>query len=150
VVSTALYGAATTGQEIALAGSAVTVASVAGLLANLDPAYLDGAKLYCSPGDYAKLVAADPKGLQAFHESVAAVVPTNCATSYVEGTVSGPVLANLGQFMTFRHVDSIGALVLKERYADLAQIGVVAYLRADFQASGKPRLRCSRTDRRSS
>lgn len=132
--TTALYAAAPAGQQVALSGSAVTNASVAGLLANLDPAYLPGCKLYVSAGDYAKLVVDDPVKLRAFPVPV---VPTNAVTDYTAATVSGPVLARMDRFMSMRRVGGVRVQVLRERYADLGQIGVLVSVRADFQARGE-------------
>lgn len=134
VASTALYAAATTGQEVSI--SSVSAASVAKLLANIDPAFLPGAKLYVSPADYATMASADITGLRHLSKIVPVVV-THAATNYVTTTVSGPVLANLGRFLTMRRVNSIGVQVLQERYADLLQVGVIAHLRADFQPTGQ-------------
>jgi hypothetical protein len=130
--SSALYAGATAGQQIAL--GAVTVANVAKMFAGLDPAHLaSGAKLYVSPGDYALLIASDPTGLSRLPVPV---VPSNSCTNWVTGTVSGPVLANLGNWLTFRHAGSVGVQVLSERYAEMLQFGLRVHVRGSFLTTG--------------
>lgn len=132
--STALYGAAVAGQEVSI--GTVTVANIAKLIAKIDAGYLAGAKVYCSMTDYSLLVADDPVKLAALPVPV---VPTSAATDFVTTTVSGPVLANLGRFMTMRRVRSqtLNVQVLRERYADNLQVGINVYARVDFQPRGE-------------
>lgn len=132
VASTALYGAATSGQEVSL--TTLTNAKIAGLVAKLDPAYFPGAKLYVGAADYAALLADDPVKLKAFPFPV---VVTNAATAFSSGTVTGPVLANLGRFLTMRRAGGVKVQVLDERYAEWGQRAVNVYARVDFEPRGE-------------
>jgi HK97 family phage major capsid protein len=136
VASPALYAGATTGQEVAL--TTLTVSTVATMLGSIDAGYLAGAKLYLSSGDFALLAANDVTGLSNLAKIVP-IVPTNACTTWVSGTVSGPVLANLGRFMTMRRVRSqfLKAQRLNERFADSLQVGILVYSRVDFLARGE-------------
>lgn len=137
VASTALYAAATSGQEVAL--TTLTVSNVAKLLSGIDPGYLPGAKLYVSPVDFASLASNDITGLRHLNDIVP-VVPTNVIGNYTSGSsTTGPVLANLGRFMTMRRVrtQTMQVQKLTERYADLAQVGILVYARVDFQPRGE-------------
>lgn len=137
VLQAAIYGAATTGQELALSGSAVTVDSVAALLGLIDPAYLPSARLYVCPTDYAKLAANDPTGLRNLSALIpGGVVVTNSATAYTSGAVSGPVLANLGAFVTWRQAPG-HVIVSRERFADSLQTAVIVNNRSDFAVTGR-------------
>jgi hypothetical protein len=132
--STALYGAATAGQEVTL--TTLTNAKIAGLAAKLDPAYWNGAKLYCSPTDYSLLLADDPVKLAAYPFPI---VVTNAATNFVAASVTGPVLANMGRTLTMRRVrsQSMVTQVLRERWADSLQVGITVFGRFDFAARGE-------------
>ncbi len=65
------------------------------------------------------------------------VVATNAATDYAASSVSGPVLGNLGRFMSMRRVNSVTVQVLRERFADNLQVGINVYGRFDFQPRGE-------------
>jgi hypothetical protein len=86
--------------------------------------------------DYAAMIASGGKDFQAL-TSVVPVVPTNAATAYSSGTVSGPVLANLGAFLTMRRTHGVRVQILRERYAEFLQTAVNVYLRADFAVTGR-------------
>ncbi len=132
--STALYGAATSGQEVSI--GSITPTNVAKLLAKLDPAFLPGAKLYVSQADYSSLAASDLTALRHL-DDIVPVVPTHAVTDFVTTTVSGPVLANMGAAMTMRRVGKIQCQVLNERYADNLEVGVLCWFRADFASTGR-------------
>jgi hypothetical protein len=137
--STALYAAATTGQEASL--GTLTPANLAKLIAVVDAAYIKmGCKFYMSSADAATVfgtsgVLANAGSLSLFGFPVEI---TNAATNWSTGTVSGPVFGRLDRFMTLRRVNGVTAQVLKERFADALQVAVLCHARMDFAARGEP------------
>jgi HK97 family phage major capsid protein len=132
VVSTALYGAAVTGNEVTL--TSVTNANLALLLAKLDPAFVASAKVYMNPADWSLLVKDD--AVKAKHFPLPIVV-TNTATPFVSSTVSGPVVADLSRSLILRQVASLAVHVSQEIYADSLQYGVIVYGRYDVKPTGQ-------------
>lgn len=136
--STALYGAATTGQEASL--GSLTSANLAKLIGLVDPAYLRmGCSYYMSNVDAATVFGAS--GVLANAGSLSLfgfpVEITNAATNWVTGTVSGPVFGRLDRFMSLRRVNGVTVQVLRERFADHLQVGIDCYFRCDFAARGE-------------
>lgn len=140
VVSTALYGSATTGQEVSL--GTVTNSNVAKLLAALDPAFLPAAKLYVSAADFALLAEDDPTKLRNFPVPV---VVTNAATVFSSGTVSGPVLACLDRTLLLRRAADVDVIITPEvgngatgtGGGDMLSQVLVAWARFDVKATGQ-------------
>ena len=137
--STALYGAATAGQEVAL--GTLTAANLAKLVGLVDPAYLRmGCAYYMSAADFATVFSAST-GILANADGLRLngwpIVITNAATNWVTSTVSGPVFGRLDRFMSMRRVKDVQAQVLRERYADNLQVAINTYFRADFQPRGE-------------
>jgi HK97 family phage major capsid protein len=141
VASTAVYAAATSGQESSL--TTLSATSIAKLLALVDPGYHavgGGSKFYMTPQDAATVFGSTAGILanaDALHLFGFPVVLTNAATSYSSGSVSGPIFGNVGRFFTMRRAPGIQVQVLRERYADYLQLGVNVWLRADFAARGE-------------
>jgi len=137
--STAIYAAATAGQEASL--GTLTSANLAKLIALVDPAYLGNAKFYMNASDFATVFGAATGILansDSHHLFGFPVVITNAATTWVSASVTGPVFGNLGRFMSLRRVrDGINVQVLRERYADYLQVALNVYGRFDFGTRGE-------------
>lgn len=136
-VGSAVYGAATVGQEVTL--GTVTNANVAKLLGLIDPAVVPGARLYVHPTDWALLAADDATKLRNFPVPV---VPTFGVTAFSTGSVSGPVLANLGASFVLRRVASLQVQVTNQvasgaGSADYLGHVVIANARYDVKAVGQ-------------
>lgn len=113
VGSTALYAAATTGQEASL-GTLIS-ANLAKLIGLVDPAYLRmGCSYYMSNVDAATVFGAS--GVLANAGSLSLfgfpVEITNAATNWTTGSVTGPVFGRLDRFMSMRRVNGVTVLVL--------------------------------------
>jgi HK97 family phage major capsid protein len=139
VGSTALYAAATSGQEASL--GTLTPANLAKLIGLVDPAYHRlGCSYYMSAADAATVFGAS-SGILANASNLSLfgypVEITNAATKWATGTVSGPVFGRLDRFMSMRRVNGVAVQVLRERFADSLQVGINVYGRFDFQPRGE-------------
>lgn len=138
-LSTAIYGAGFTAQQVSL--GSLTASNVIKLIGVLDPTFLPGAKFYMSAADAATVFSGSTGVLlnsDGLHLGGIPVVVTNACTNWVNLSVSGPILANLRAAWTARRVrNGITVQVMPERYADFLQVGINVYGRFDFQPTGR-------------
>jgi HK97 family phage major capsid protein len=128
-------GAATT----ELTANGLTLTSYRALMKAVDPAYWKGAKWYLNGTQFETLLGTtDSSGQPVVRPNGPLtlwdfpIVVANEVSNLTASTVSGPVFGNLAKAYYFRDAGT-SVLRLRERYADLAQVGFVAYQRADFQ-----------------
>lgn len=122
-----------------LIANALTPASWRALMQAVDTAYWDGGKFYMNATQFAQLLATTdtagqplvrpngPRELWGFP-----IVVANEISNLTASTASGPVFGNLGKGYYWRDAGT-EILRLRQRYADVGQVGYVAYSRADFQ-----------------
>lgn len=121
------------------------------MIAQVDPAYRAlGAKFYMNDAQLLGLrgqvdsngrplinlsdglTPGAPSGLWGYEIVVDQNIPNLSATF---NTVGGPVFGHLASAMVLRTVTQSGLMRLSERYADLAQIGFIGYMRFDIKSN---------------
>ena len=135
VLQAALIASATGGQTQAL--GSLTVPNVALMLSKLGAAFRPGARLYMSSSDFGTLAKADSTGLRNLDALIpGGIVVTDAVSNWATGTTSGPILADMGSYFTWRQAPGY-ATVSRELRAEYAQTVVIMALRADFAATGR-------------
>lgn len=122
-----------------LTSKAPSPKTLLGMVAALDPAYADEAKWYMDTTTYGALCrVTDTNGQPLIRVNGPRVLHgfpiqfANELSPLTASTVSGPILANLNRAMYWRNA-GVEVLRLSERYADVGQMGYVAYGRGDMQ-----------------